>query len=132
MALIHAEDDVDSGSEQVKSKLPEMIALIGENITLRRVIRDNTDGHWSVYQHNEKILAYVALNQNYPSVGKDVAMHVTAFRPVCLATSDFPSDVLSKEEASSLDKTSEGKSDVAKHTGRNAVTCIATSLPTDG
>jgi len=98
LSSIHQASSVDAAKEEITSKIPEKIAVIGENITLRQVIRKSTEGYWFVYQHNDKTLAYVALNQDNEVVGKEIAMHITAMRPVCLASSDFPADVLAKEE----------------------------------
>lgn len=79
----------------------ELVALIGENISIRRFARlDAAQGRLGHYLHQGgRIGVIVVLSRGEEDVGRDVAMHVAWFRPLCLGEDDVPADVLAKEKA---------------------------------
>ncbi len=81
----------------VEDTRKELIAKIGENMSVRRFeIIDNADAVGS-YQHGERIAVMVELEGGDAALGKDIAMHIAASKPVCIAEADIPADVLAKE-----------------------------------
>ncbi|MGC6404035.1 MAG: translation elongation factor Ts [Candidatus Comchoanobacterales bacterium] len=96
---IHHSDEHESGVAKVDGMLKDAISVIGENLSLRKHFRLNTDGFWFVYQHDASSIAYVAISQDNEEIGRDLAMHITAMKPQCIAPEDFPKDILAKEEA---------------------------------
>jgi len=74
----------------------ELIAKIGENISVRRFFvyeGERIDG----YVHGSRIGVLVELTGGSPGLGKDIAMHVAASKPLCVAEQDVPATLLEKE-----------------------------------
>jgi len=81
----------------VEDTRKELIAKIGENMSVRRFeIIENADVVGS-YQHGERIAVMVELEGGDAALGKDIAMHVAASKPVCIAEADVPAEALTKE-----------------------------------
>jgi elongation factor Ts len=75
----------------------ELIAKIGENISLRRVVRLETEGPLGVYVHASRIGALVALRGGDAALAQDLAMHVAASNPQYLDTEAVPAEQVAKE-----------------------------------
>jgi elongation factor Ts len=73
-----------------------LISKIGENMTVRRMMRFSTAGVLSSYLHGNRIGVVVDTDQN-ADLGRDVAMHVAAVNPVCIDESGVPAELLEKE-----------------------------------
>lgn len=81
----------------VENTRKELIAKIGENMSVRRFeIIENADVVGS-YQHGERIAVMVELEGGDAALGKDIAMHIAASKPVCVGESDVPAEALVKE-----------------------------------
>jgi len=89
----------------------ELIAKIGENISVRRFVRVATPGATlGVYLHGTRIGSIVALNGGDVSLARDLAMHVAAINPRHLDASAVPAEELAKEkEILSAQAAGEGK-----------------------
>ncbi len=86
------------GQTSVEERRRELIAKIGENITIRRFARyETTDGVVNAYLHGHRIGVVVELSGGGEDLAKDVAMHVAASNPGYLAAADVPEEVLGKE-----------------------------------
>jgi elongation factor Ts len=73
------------------------VAKIGENINVRRfVLFEAGDGALASYLHGTRI-GVVVSHTGDATLGKDVAMHVAASRPVCVSEADVPADLIAKE-----------------------------------
>jgi elongation factor Ts len=75
-----------------------LIAKIGENITVRRVVYVESAGRVSYYLHGAKIGVLVALKNGSDELGRDVAMHVAASKPVCVSADQVPAELIAKEK----------------------------------
>lgn len=77
----------------------DMIAKIGENISVRRFICFNADagGVLGVYLHGTRIGVLLKMQGGNEALARDVAMHVAASRPLCVSAEQVPADVLEKE-----------------------------------
>ena len=81
----------------VEDTRKELIAKIGENMSVRRFeIFADADVVGS-YQHGERIAVMVELEGGDAALGKDIAMHIAASKPACVAESDVSADALAKE-----------------------------------
>ncbi len=81
----------------VEDTRKELIAKIGENMSVRRFeIIENADVI-GTYQHGERIGVMVELEGGDVALGKDIAMHIAASKPVCISEADVPADALAKE-----------------------------------
>lgn len=77
----------------------ELVARLGENIQVRRLQSlDAEGGAVGCYLHGRRIGVLVAF-EGEPALGRDLAMHIAASRPVCVDESDVPEDLLEKERA---------------------------------
>ncbi|MDP7537427.1 MAG: translation elongation factor Ts [Methylococcales bacterium] len=76
----------------------EMIAKLGENITVRRVQKFASQGGTACYLHGSRIGVIVELQKADVALGKDIAMHVAATNPFCLGEGDVPVEMIEKEK----------------------------------
>jgi len=76
-----------------------LIAKLGENITVRRFVKYTTaDGGQACYLHGSKIGVIVELAKEDAELGKDVAMHIAASKPVCLSAEQVSPETIEKEK----------------------------------
>ncbi|KPC55212.1 translation elongation factor Ts [Amantichitinum ursilacus] len=74
-----------------------IVAKLGENITLRRSVRYETNGALSAYLHGSKIGVLIAVQGGDEQLGKDIAMHIAASKPVCVSKDQVPAELLETE-----------------------------------
>lgn len=88
-----------SGSgPSVENARRELIAKLGENMGVRRFVRyQSADGIVASYLHGSRIGVLVEIVGGDMALGKDVAMHVAASRPVCVDAGGVPAELLAKE-----------------------------------
>jgi len=86
--------------ETVDGTRRTLIARLGENITVRRFERIVGEGDATVssYQHGLKIGVLVSSTGGNENLGKDVAMHVAAMKPLCISPDEVPADAVEKEK----------------------------------
>lgn len=76
-----------------------LIAKLGENITIRRFLKfTTTEGGQASYLHGSKIGVIVELSQPDPALGKDVAMHIAAAKPDFISEDQVSADLIAKEK----------------------------------
>lgn len=77
-----------------------LVAKIGENINIRRVsmITVAGDGIVNSYVHGGRIGVIVALSVANADLCKDIAMHITAFKPLAILPEELPKALLDKEK----------------------------------
>jgi elongation factor Ts len=75
-----------------------LIAKLGENITIRRFEKYNTDGGTACYLHGSKIGVIVELAKADAELGKDIAMHIAASKPVCVSEDQVSAETIDKEK----------------------------------
>ena len=81
----------------VESRRVELVQKIGENITIRRFARTAAKGRIASYVHGSKIGVLVDLTGGADTLGKDLAMHVAASKPMALSRDGVPADVIERE-----------------------------------
>jgi elongation factor Ts len=75
-----------------------LIAKIGENIQVRRLVRfDQVEGVLYSYRHGVRIGVIVELIGGDEALGRDLAMHVAASNPLCVAAEEVPAETMAKE-----------------------------------
>jgi elongation factor Ts len=88
---------VDGGTfDDVRTAL---IGKIGENMTVRRFQRFETTGKLASYLHGTRIGVMVEYEGADEQVGKDVAMHIAAMKPVALSAEQVPAELIEKERS---------------------------------
>ncbi|MFK7816356.1 MAG: translation elongation factor Ts [Gammaproteobacteria bacterium] len=74
----------------------ELVSKIGENIQVRRFEKLSSASSVASYSHGKRISVLVDHTGN-DELGKDVAMHVAAAKPLCISEKEVPVDLLDKE-----------------------------------
>jgi elongation factor Ts len=93
--------------EEVRSAL---VGKIGENMSIRRFKRFETGSKLVSYLHGTRIGVIVEFEGADDQVGKDVAMHIAAMKPVALSADQVPADLIEKERSvASLKAAESGK-----------------------
>jgi elongation factor Ts len=87
------------GAATLDERRRALIAKIGENISLRRVVRVAAPGALGTYIHGGRIGALVALQGGDEALARDLAMHVAALNPAYIDVGDVPAEVLEKERS---------------------------------
>lgn len=82
----------------------ELIAKVGEKISVRRIERLASDGVIASYTHGARIGAVVALDGGDADLARDVAMHVAATNPTCIDESGVPAETLENERRIETEK----------------------------
>jgi len=89
---------LESG-ETVEEVRANLVAKIGENMQVRRFeVISAEAGEVYAYSHGVRIGVAVAMTGADEALGKDVAMHIAASRPVCVTEDDVPAETLAKEK----------------------------------
>ncbi len=87
-----------NSDKTVEATLTDKIATIGENMTIRRFTRFESEGLVESYIHgNGKIGVLVDINVENPELAKDICMQIAAAKPEYLDRTKVPADVLNKE-----------------------------------
>jgi elongation factor Ts len=87
-----------------------LIGRIGENMSIRRFARFETSAKLASYLHGTRIGVMVDFDAADDQVGKDVAMHVAAMKPVSLSSEQVPAELIEKERSvASLKAAESGK-----------------------
>lgn len=76
-----------------------LIGRIGENMSIRRFARFDTTAKLASYLHGTRIGVIVEIDGGDEQVGKDVAMHIAAMKPVSLSAEQVPAELIEKERS---------------------------------
>ena len=86
------------GDKTIEEANQELIAKIGERITIRRFEKITTKGHIGHYLHGNRIGVIVEVVGGDEVLAKDLAMHIAASKPVCVCEDEVSQDILEKEK----------------------------------
>jgi elongation factor Ts len=90
---------LDVGGQTFDALRSALIGKIGENMTVRRFQRFETTGKLASYLHGSRIGVIVDYDGADEQVGKDVAMHIAAMKPVALSSDGVPAELIEKERS---------------------------------
>ena len=95
----------------VQEALVEKIATIGENLTIRRFARFESEGLVEKYIHGDgKIAVLVNMKKGDSTVAKDICMQIAAARPEYVRREEVPEERVAKEmEILKVQTMNEGK-----------------------
>ena len=94
-----AQPSIAVEGKTVQEVLVEKIATIGENMTIRRFARFETDGLVEKYIHGDgKIAVLVNMKNGNKELAKDICMQIAAARPEFVNREQVPADRLEKEK----------------------------------
>ncbi|MGX2041597.1 translation elongation factor Ts [Methylocaldum sp. MU1018] len=87
-----------STGSSVEETRRAMIAKIGENINVRRFERIKSEnGIVASYLHGARIGVLVELIGGDQELGRDIAMHIAASKPLCVDEKGVPAETVAKE-----------------------------------
>lgn len=75
-----------------------LVAKVGENINVRRLVFKQTTHTIGSYLHSNRIGVMVELDVENPELAKDIAMHIAASKPLVISPEEVPSDIVAKEK----------------------------------
>lgn len=105
--LTERPEDVDALSsltlagtgDTVEDARTQLVAKIGENISVRRfTVIEASGGALAAYLHGNRIGVLAEVAGGDEALAKDVAMHIAASNPLCIAETDVPAEVIEKEK----------------------------------
>ncbi|HSX61259.1 MAG TPA: translation elongation factor Ts [Tahibacter sp.] len=81
-----------------------LIAKVGENVQLRRLVKIDSTNTVAGYVHGGRIGVLVELTGGNDELARGIAMHVAAMNPPYAKASDVPADFIAKEKEIELAK----------------------------
>ena len=94
-----AQKFINDESLTVQEELTNKIATIGENMTIRRFARFETNGTVASYIHGDgKIGVLLDIENADEQLAKDICMHIAAAKPEFLSEADVPEERVNKEK----------------------------------
>ncbi|HJP03721.1 MAG: elongation factor Ts [Chromatiales bacterium] len=86
-----------AGGGTLEETRTTLIAKIGENISVRRFETISAIGSIGQYRHGERIGVVVDISGGDDELRKDIAMHIAASAPACIAEDNVPAEQLERE-----------------------------------
>ena len=83
--------------ETVDAARQALIAKLGENMTIRRMVKVQAKGRLASYMHGTRIGVIVDYSGGDEGLGKDLAMHIAASKPVALARDEVSAEIVERE-----------------------------------
>ncbi|MBD8246881.1 translation elongation factor Ts [Xanthomonas campestris] len=97
---------LDSG-ETIEERRAAVIAKVGENLQVRRLVRIDSANNVAAYVHGGRIGVLVELKGGDAELARGIAMHIAAMNPPHVKASDVPAEFVAKEKEIELAKMSE-------------------------
>jgi len=86
-----------SDGKTVEQARTDLIAKVGENISVRRFDRIEGSENLGHYSHGSRIGCIVSLSGGDEHLAKDIAMHIAATNPICINEDEVPTDLVDRE-----------------------------------
>jgi len=86
-----------ASGETIEARRVALVQKIGENLSLRRFARRVAQGRIASYVHGTRIGVIVDVTGGNETLGKDLAMHIAASKPMAVAKEQVPAEVVAKE-----------------------------------
>lgn len=98
--------------ETVEEKRQALIGKLGENISVRRAAVHRAQGQLAHYLHGVRIGVIVDVVGGDEALGKDLAMHIAASKPLAISSDQVPQENIARErEIAKARALEEGKPD---------------------
>jgi elongation factor Ts len=88
-----------ASGETVEARRVALVQKIGENMTIRRFVRREAKGLLASYVHGVKIGVLVDVAGGDAQLGRDLAMHIAASKPLAVDKSGVAAEVVEHERA---------------------------------
>ena len=89
---------LNSGNQTIEEANQQLIAKIGEKITIRRFQKSSIQNQAGTYLHGIRIGVIVEIKGGSEELAKDIAMHIAASRPLFINEDQIPQEILDKEK----------------------------------
>ncbi len=86
-----------ASGETVEARRVALVQKIGENMSIRRFARRAASGRIASYVHGTRIGVIVDYTGGGDTLGKDLAMHIAASKPMAVSREGVPADVVARE-----------------------------------
>lgn len=86
-----------ASGEIVEEKRQTLIGKLGENITFRRAALHRAEGKLGHYLHGNRIGVVVDVDGGDDTLGKDLAMHIAASKPIAVSREQVPQEAIERE-----------------------------------
>ena len=86
-----------AGGGSVEDARKSLIMKLGENVSMRRFVRYSTAGKVVAYLHGSKIGVLLDISGGDDALGKDLAMHIAASKPICVSKDQVSQELLDTE-----------------------------------
>ena len=83
--------------DTIEARRVALVQKIGENISVRRFVREQAKGRIGSYVHGARIGVLVDYEGGDDALGKDLAMHIAATKPVAVSREQVAADVIERE-----------------------------------
>jgi len=83
--------------ETVDATRRALVGKLGENISVRRFERVSAKGRIASYLHGARIGVLVDVVGADETLGKDLAMHIAASKPLALSSAEVPAEIVERE-----------------------------------
>ena len=85
--------------DTIEARRVALVQKIGENISLRRFVREEAKGRIASYVHGARIGVLVDYEGGDDTLGKDLAMHIAATKPIAVSRDQVAADLIEKERS---------------------------------
>lgn len=86
-----------AGGDSLEDTRKALVMKLGENVSVRRFVRYSTAGKLAAYLHGSKIGVLLDISGGDDTLGKDLAMHVAASKPLCVSKDQVSQELLDTE-----------------------------------
>jgi elongation factor Ts len=86
-----------ASGETVEAARQALVMKLGENMSLRRVAVHKAKGTLAHYLHGSRIGVMVDLEGGDEALGKDLAMHIAASKPISVSKDQVSAELISRE-----------------------------------
>ena len=86
------------GNQAIEEANQQLIAKIGEKITIRRFQKSSIQNQTGTYLHGIRIGVIVEIEGGCEELAKDIAMHIAASRPLFINEDQVSQEILDKEK----------------------------------
>ena len=90
------------GGQTVEEARQALVAKVGENVQVRRVVRVDGASNLGAYVHGGRIGVLVSLEGGDAELARSIAMHVAAMNPQYVTPDNVPAEFVAKEKEISL------------------------------
>jgi elongation factor Ts len=87
----------DADGQSIGDTRQGLVMKLGENLSVRRFVRVAANGKLAHYLHGSRIGVLVDYEGGDEQLGKDLAMHIAASKPVCVSREQVPADAIARE-----------------------------------